>query len=490
MISRIKPALITLREVTTLDKLTENLVRRGEFRESLTIVGVEPDNDVTNLAESTKKTSTELPESIIVTVEAIHAGMTKNKTFYPANQLEASTHTWTTPYNKPVIKNHDHWEEPNGRVIEANFKQSVLKPDTHTIELKLKIMDEDTIKKVLSGQYLTLSIGGSTNSAKCSICGKNIVTEGWCGHSKGRIYDGKEAYWIIGEMEFDEISWVNVPADVNAQVISVQVPKEASGGRRSESVAGEQNPTPTETPAAVSVTEGLSEVDNLLDLNEGQEETPGTQEEQTPETGAQQEGAPEGEQPNSEQQEGVNPEKTPEERIAEMEQTIAQLTQERDTLKADKDALQASLDAANATIAERDQELVTVREERDTFRNKNITLAKTAHRIMAERAVDLRIVLGEAKKEEREGLLADYAKTPAKVLEATIKDLLDKPAITPVQPRESKPLTPEGAAEPGSLEEGDITESASSTKEPAPQLTIEDLANSIVKVIKKRGSFE
>lgn len=167
-----------------MDALLQEL-SNGKFMENLPITRIEPEGMSKDLAVAeAKKDGGELPKALIVTVEAIHAGMTKNKTFYPADKLESSVHTWTSPYQRPVIKNHDTWAEPTGRVIDAYFKDSILKPETKTIELQLRIIDADTVQKVLDGRYLTLSIGGSTNEARCSICAKNIVSEGWCGHSK------------------------------------------------------------------------------------------------------------------------------------------------------------------------------------------------------------------------------------------------------------------------------------------------------------------
>lgn len=456
-----------------MDKLLEQL-QKGQFTEDFSITHIEPQSG--ELSEAEKKQEG-LPKSIIVTVEAIHAGMTKNRTFYPADKLESSVGTWLAPYNKPVIKNHDTWEEPNGRVVDAYFKDSVLKPETKTIELKLKITDPDVIEKVLDGRYQTLSIGGSTNEARCSICAKNVVESGWCGHSRGRKYEGKEAYWIIGEMEFNEISWVNVPADVNARVVSIQK-EEVSAGGRNESV------------------EGTNLIDDIL--NEGVEGT-------TPE-GAEPEGTvhtQEGTEPEGTQPEGTEPdagtqtegegEKTDAEKLAEalekvteLTESISTLTQERDNLKTEKDNLEESKQTLEASLQEKDQEITILKEERDNFRNKNITLAKTAHRYLAERAVDLRITLGEAEKTEREALVAEYAKTPAKVLESTIGDLLDKPVPSAGTPRESTPVTNPGGTNVGAAqtvdENGDVTESANGGQKPA-EPNINDLAEKLVTMI-------
>jgi len=365
-----------------LDEVLSRLAR-GRLDEMVISFAV-PDSDASTICEAVQKET----NGLYVTVEAIHAGMTKNKTFYPADKLEASAHTWTTPYPKPVIKNHDVDTEPLGRVVEAVFKQSALKPSTYTIQLKLHITDPDAIQKILDGRYLTLSIGGSTNEARCSICNKNIVEEGWCGHLRGRKYDGKEAYWILGDMEFEEISFVNVPADENARILSIDTPDASPEGRQ-EAVENQQTPQ------------------NSADLIDSELFTENKQEQQDVKHDVKNE--PINESSNEPQAPSVE----------ELQEAVRKLEEERDALK-------AKVEELSQKLAEQQSELALVKEERDSFRDKNIALAKTAHRLLAERAVDLRIHLGEAKKEEREELIKEYAQTPARVLEGIIQDLLAK----------------------------------------------------------------
>lgn len=454
-----------------MDAILEAL-RQGKFTEDFNITHVDTVDG--NMTESKKDKPAEgLPKSIMVTVEAIHAGMTKNRTFYPADKLESSVHTWTSPYNKPVIKNHNTWEEPNGRVMDAYFKDSVLVPEGKTIELKLKITDPDTIEKVLDGRYQTLSIGGSTSEARCSICAKNVVESGWCGHSRGKKYEGKEAYWIIGEMEFVEISWVNVPADVNARVVSIQKEANSAGGRNEsvedtnliDDVLNEnaQNPEGDDTPPAGNVTEDTNP--------EGQDnpETPVTT--------------------NENEDTKTDAEKLAEAlaKVAELEESVTTVTGERDALQAEKDTFESTKQELETTIAENTQEITLLKEERDNFRDKNIKLAKTAHRYLAERAVDLRISLGEAEKDGRDNLISEYAKTPASVLESTIKDLLDKP-MPSVQTRESTPVTNPGGTNTTASqtidENGDITESTNGDGKPAEK-SFEDLVETAIQFLSR-----
>ena len=138
------------------------------------------------LTESEGSTKTG-KRKLVVTVEGIHTGMTKNMTFYPGNTLDESTPTWTTPHYKTVLKNHDTYTEPLGRIIKAEYVESTL-TDKYTVRLTLELTDQDAIDKVLDGRYLTLSVGGSAQKVTCSVCAKDLISEGFCGHYRGRKY--------------------------------------------------------------------------------------------------------------------------------------------------------------------------------------------------------------------------------------------------------------------------------------------------------------
>lgn len=426
------------------DFIKENL-KDGRLRLDESVIlereGID-DNIKLSEAKSSKK------NGLIVKVEAIHAGMTKNKTFYSGDNLEKSLNTWLEPYNKPVIKNHDVSEEPSGRVIDAQFRESVLKPGTQTIELTMNITDEDTITKVKDGRYLTLSIGGSTSSASCSICAKNIVEEGWCGHAKGKKYDGKEAYWIIGEMVFDEISWVNVPADENAQVISIQQSVETnSDERRNESVSDE-------------IKNELDIVDEIL-----VQESTG---------------------PNETQDEAAN-----EEVVEEIEESKQDEESIEEQLNLKLNALEEKLNEVSTELQEKANqiellvtELEATKEERDSFRNKNISLAKAIQKILAEKLVDLKIVLGEAEKEDKENLVSEYSKNTAKMLELEIDNVLDKSLQERVIARVSNPGGVLTNSKHSIDEDGNVVEGAGEEKK---EFTIKDLAETFKDFITKKG---
>lgn len=394
------------------------------------------DNQIADLQESYQNISLTVTESasgkktkpyLIITVEGIHTGMTKNLTFYPGSTLEESVPTWTAPHNKPVLKNHDVSTEPLGRIIGAEYVESTL-TDKYTVRLKLRVTDQDAIEKLLDGRYLTLSVGGSAKRVNCSICGKDLIQEGWCGHSRGRTYEGKQAHWTIGNYTGDEISFVNMPADVYSQVIAVEMVTGEGGknmdGKNTEGTQTGAEQTP-ENPTPASQTEG-SIIDNLLG-DEGEGEGVTTTEGDNPESGEAGTQVQEGAGATDPEPEGGQPEETLEEKVARLEGELAEaqtqvtaITTERDNALAENATLVAQLD-------EKDQHIKSAEEERDTFKEQAKTLARYSRKQVAERVVDLRINQGKDNAESREELVAEWSKSSTKVLESQITDLLAAP---------------------------------------------------------------
>lgn len=179
-----------------------------------------------SLQESTSGESYVMPR-----IEAIHSGATANSIYYPADKLkgdkdlQSGVYSWTKPYGKPVIYNHDLHTEVTGRIERAAYSEytEAGKPG---IILVPKISEPSAVQAVRDGRLLTVSIGASTNHAICSICGTDIINEGYCGHMKGEEYDEEIAHWIVGDIFFNELSWVNQPADSNAFVVDSDVSQE------------------------------------------------------------------------------------------------------------------------------------------------------------------------------------------------------------------------------------------------------------------------
>jgi hypothetical protein len=86
--------------------------------------------------------------------------------------------------------------------------------------------NKDLIAEIDAGIKKETSVGCSVKSVKCSICGKDIKTEG-CEHIKGKEYGGKICCHHLCEPE-DAYEWsfVAVPAQKNAGVVKSYTPKE------------------------------------------------------------------------------------------------------------------------------------------------------------------------------------------------------------------------------------------------------------------------
>jgi len=174
-------------------------------------------------------------------IEAIHAGATRNNTVYQREKLRGSmenksgVYSWLHPYPKPVIYNHDVNTKATGRIYTAAFAEYTQAGRPGIIAVP-KITDAEAIDGILGERLLTVSIGATTDEVTCSICGTHIISEGFCGHMKGEVYDGRMAEWVTENLWFDELSWVNVPADSDAMIVDSQssvllaTAKESTGG--------------------------------------------------------------------------------------------------------------------------------------------------------------------------------------------------------------------------------------------------------------------
>lgn len=403
-----------------------------------TIEKLKESNQSFKLTESEGGTT---ERKLLVTVEGIHTGMTKNKTFYPGNTLNESIPSWTTPHYKPVLKNHNEYSEPLGRIVHSEYVESTL-TDKYTVRLKLEITDADAIEKVIDGRYLTLSVGGSANKVVCSVCAKDLVTEGYCGHMRGRKYEGKEAYWTIAQYTGDEISFVNMPADVHAQVISAELIT-AKGGSKVKDGTTKEGAQATDGQAGIQTQESNADGASLIDDLLGNEEPINTQENsqdnEDPKDNENEPGAvnenndnsdtpddPEGgDEPNPE-----NP--TESEQIVKLKadlqaanERIGELEESLQEKEADNLVLIAERDSAKSDLTNVQKQLEAAEDDNKTRTNQNIELARFARKAMAERVADLRILQGKDAMDKREELVSEWNKSSVKVLQSTIGDLLE-----------------------------------------------------------------
>ncbi|RKX66609.1 MAG: hypothetical protein DRP42_02735 [Tenericutes bacterium] len=169
--------------------------------------------------------------SLICSVAASHSGTLINNRVYPPDKMKKGIRSWTTPFKKPVLINHNEEGDPIGRVLKAKYTKTprgmdgteykpILKPTEGYgyVDLTVKITDQAAIQKVLDGRYETVSVRMSTDKAICSLCDTDWADEGPCEHMPGKKYDGKLAYMTTGDLTYREVSFVNIPADEFAKV--------------------------------------------------------------------------------------------------------------------------------------------------------------------------------------------------------------------------------------------------------------------------------
>jgi hypothetical protein len=226
------------------------------------------------------KSSSSLPAGLLVRIAATHSGLiTRNNGFYLPDKMKKGVSSFTDNYAKPVLLHHNDMKDNIGRIYEAKYRDTSgsivdrfsdmtvtdrkgkvkgtvtaqllkdlvdgrmpfgMQVDTVTtllrdslleepsyeglgyIELVANITDKEAIQKLLDGRYLTGSVGATTDAAVCSVCRQDWTDAGQCEHRPGGIYDGVKCFIIAGSLNYDEYSFVNVPADRHSKVLELQ----------------------------------------------------------------------------------------------------------------------------------------------------------------------------------------------------------------------------------------------------------------------------
>lgn len=180
-----------------------------------------------------------LPRVIYPDIRVLTANKgTQNDTYYPEESLRGNAEkgtgliTFNRPYAVPILRDHldtpsaqgGYSSEVYGRVyhpaqIHANGGEKYLR-------CMATITHPEAIEAILTGRWLTVSLGSKTDSVKCSIC-KGELTEGLCDHQKGKMYETNDSpdhrekcRWVIGPIRAREISFVVSPSDDQAGILN------------------------------------------------------------------------------------------------------------------------------------------------------------------------------------------------------------------------------------------------------------------------------
>lgn len=240
--------------------------------------------------------------SIDVEMEATHSGKNLNYCIYYEDSMEKDAETFMNPYHKPVLKNHnDYSGEPLGRIKQSVFGPSALTDERSAIHLTAHITDQDAIPKFIDGRYATVSIGGSMGTVTCNICGKTILKDGkfkWCGHWRGESYKDSVCYWGARDITYHEVSTVNNPADVFAQVMKITVHTDSdednsnngtdsNNNNKEESTMAGTNTDSKATDAATAKKSVCDIIDQLLNVAGAAPAAAASDNNQTADNGAQ-----------------------------------------------------------------------------------------------------------------------------------------------------------------------------------------------------------
>jgi hypothetical protein len=189
-----------------------------------------------------------------VSMDATHSGVITNRRVYPGVKVQKGYKTFFSKasggeaeYDKPVLRHHSINEDPIGRIVKAtfvplksgrDFETDYETPDPEgskgsgVVTIDAIITDPESIQKIIDGRYLSVSVGHSTDTVTCSVCGGNIFK---CEHTPGKIYGpggeemeaedaieegGRMCYYITGNMQYNEASFVNMPAQPPAKLIN------------------------------------------------------------------------------------------------------------------------------------------------------------------------------------------------------------------------------------------------------------------------------
>lgn len=215
-----------------------------------------------------------------VEMEATHSGKNHNYCIYYEDSMEKDAESFVNPFKKPMLKNHNDFSEPLGRITQAWFGPSNLTDERSAIHLKTRVTDQDAIPKFLDGRYGTVSIGGTMGTVTCNVCGKTILKDGkfkFCGHWRGETYKDQICYWGAKDIEYHEVSTVNNPADDFAQIMKVTVVTDSDDKKDSKednTMAGTNTDSKT-APTAEDAKKSVCDIiDQLLNKSADSSNTP------------------------------------------------------------------------------------------------------------------------------------------------------------------------------------------------------------------------
>ena len=405
-----------------------------------------------------------------VEMEATHSGKNHNYCVYYEDSMEKDAESFMNPFKKPMLKNHDSYSEPLGRIIQSWHGPSVLTDERTAIHLKARVTDQDAIPKFLDGRYGTVSIGGTMGTVTCNICGKTILKDGkfkFCGHWRGEVYKDQMCYWGAKDIEYHEVSTVNNPADDFAQIMKVTVvtdgdkkedskEENAMAGTNTDSKSAEEikknvcdmidqllgnNATPSTSEASDSVQNKDEAAEDTATATDATQETPATE-------------AP----------------KAEDEEITLLKQQLADATEKAENLEKELNEAKDALEKAQA-------ELATAQTEATDMKDKCLALASANKEMVADNIISKELANGSLTEENKDARKEELVAMSMKELADLQKEAEAGDAKTPRTPAQ---VTSPVKVDDNQNSNGSADANKETTDNNAAKKTVDDFANDIV----------
>ena len=406
-----------------------------------------------------------------VEMEATHSGKNHNYCVYYEDSMEKDAESFVNPFRKPMLKNHDSYSEPLGRIIQSWYGPSALTDERSAIHLKTRVTDQDAIAKFLDGRYGTVSIGGTMGTVTCNICGKTILKDGkfkFCGHWRGESYKDEVCYWGAKDITYHEVSTVNNPADDFAQIMKVTVVTNSDGKKDSK----EETPmTGTSNTDNKNVDALKSKVCDMIDELLGTSTASASDEKQTPETAEAKDGQGDNGVADAQTGEGVA---DAADVAAELEKTKTELAD----AQAKVEELTRQLEDSAAELQKAKDDLKASEENATQFKDKCMALATANKELIADGIIKKEKV-AEDKKEARK----------AELLAMSMKDLnklAEESEVADAQPRTPATVTnPALSSDKGANDSNGAADVNKTADEKKAKKTVDDFAQDIVSKLVK-----
>lgn len=406
--------------------------------------------------------------AIDVELEATHSGKNHNYCIYYEDSMEKDAETFVNPFKKPMLKNHDSYSEPLGRISQSWHGPSALTDERSAIHLKVRVTDQDAIIKFLDGRYSTVSIGGRMGTVTCNVCGKTILKDGkfkFCGHWRGESYKDQMCYWGARDITYNEVSTVNTPADDFAQVMKVTVVTDSADKKDSKeetTMAG----TNTDSNHVDALKQISDMIDNILNPTPSASDSTGTPE------------APEAKDGNGEETPKADEPKD-DAATDELAKTKKDLADAQEKITSLETELQETKDA----LAKAQEDLTTATTDAAQFKEKCVTLATANKELVADGIIAKELVAGKIQEDAKDSRKEELVAMSMKDLHKLAEEQVTKDETTPRQPAQ---VTNPTLANPETKDSnGSADANKKTTDDNKAKKTVDDFAKDIVSKLVK-----